>query len=111
MGGVSFRGCKGGTIQLQKENSHDEARAFVAVHERVVANDARRVCGGEIKNIRFAIGEKLLRAGESGFKQTTIAHARGAAMFVKQVPVYGKDLRQINPYHLCYLARARRVWR
>ncbi len=111
LGGVSFRGRKGGTIQLQKENSHDEARAFVAVHERVVANDARRVCHGEIENIRFAIGEELLWAGESGFKQTIISNARRTAMFVKLARVYRKNLRQIDPYYLCHLARVRRVLR
>ena len=65
----------------------------------------------EIKNIRFAIGGELSRAGESGFKQTFISNARGTAMFVKLARVYGKNLRQIDPYHVCHLARVRRVLR
>ncbi len=111
MGGVSFRGRKGWAIQLQKENPRNETRAFVAVHERVVLNDARRICGSEITNIGFAIGDELSRAGESGFKETIISNARGTTMFIKLAPMYGKNFRQIDPYHLCHLARARRLLR
>ena len=51
-----------------------ESDARVAIHERVVADDAGRVGGGHIDDVgRSRVGVELLRPGESGLQEGFVA--------------------------------------
>jgi hypothetical protein len=75
----------------REDAGDDEGGAFVAVDKAVVAGDAERVGGGDIGDVRNAVGGPVLRAGEGGLHQREITDAGVAAVFSDLCVVDGED--------------------
>ena len=84
---------------------------LVAIHEGVVGDDGSGISGREIEDIGIPIGVELSGAGKGGFKEVFVTQPRCATMFVELAGMYGENLREIEPYDLGHLARARKVLR
>ena len=50
-------------MEFEKQDSHHESRALVAIDKRMVAHDAACIGGGHVDNSR-RLGEVLLRSGQ-----------------------------------------------
>lgn len=69
------------TVQFEEEDAHEEAGAFVAVDEGVIADDTGNVRDSHLYDVWIvAVGVKLLRASEGGLKQALIAQTRSATV-------------------------------
>jgi hypothetical protein len=72
---IFLAGREAGAVEFQKQNSGHKTRLFVAVDERMVPDDARRVEGGKLYDAGGArISEVLLRPSERRFQQAFITH-------------------------------------
>lgn len=70
-----------GAVQHQKQFGRDQRGTHIAVDERMIANDAETKGGSECRDIRIAVGGKILGSCERRFEQTHIPYAGRAAMF------------------------------
>jgi hypothetical protein len=101
LGGGFLGGGETIAVQFQEEDADEEAGAFVAVDEGMVADDADGVYGSHIYNIRvLAIGVQLPRAGQSGLKQAQIADTWSAAVQGEETAVECESVALVDPHWL-----------
>jgi hypothetical protein len=88
----------------KEEDAHEEAGAFVAVDEGMVADEASDVGGRHVYDVGvIAIGMKLLRPGKGGLKQAGIAQSRGTAVQGEKAIVKREDIALLDPEKLTHL--------
>ena len=74
LGRIRFTCSESIAIQFEEQNAHDEAGSLVAIEERMIANDARRVCRCHMDFIGLrSVGPYLLCPRQSGFEQAVVA--------------------------------------
>jgi hypothetical protein len=74
-------GCEELMAVLEQRDFHDDpCSSLVSIKERVVAGDADGVRGGEIGNVRLAVGFKVLRARQGRLKKSEIPDPAEAAV-------------------------------
>jgi hypothetical protein len=68
-------------IELEEENPNQEAGSLVAVDERMVGDNGRRVQRSQVDDIRYGtVGVVLLRPSKRGLQQRVVAHSRASAV-------------------------------
>lgn len=61
------------SIQLEKQNTDDEARALVAITEGAITRDGSRIHGSKLDDVRTRIGDMMQRSGKRGLKQRLVS--------------------------------------
>lgn len=81
LGGVFLAGREAVAVELEEEDSDDEAGAFVAIDERMVCDDAGCVRGGEIDYVRcLSVGGEMAGARQGGLQQAGATQFLGSAV-------------------------------
>ncbi len=83
----------------------DQRRAFVAIHERMVARNAERVAGCERGRVGRAINVEILPPRQCAVEQTLVANALPAAVNRELVAMRRKRQSTIDPAPLRQLLR------
>jgi hypothetical protein len=52
-------------VEPEKKFNGNERRALVAIDERMVSRNAKTIGSGEISDVEIAVGQQILRAGDS----------------------------------------------
>src|SRR6266850_7453045 len=103
--GGFFRGCETITVHFEKEDADEEAGAFVAIEEGVVADNTEGVGGSHVDDVRVVlVGVKLLGPGECGLKQAKVAHTCGAAVEGEKAAVEREGVGLVNPSRFTHVA-------
>lgn len=68
---------------MKKNVSGQKARTLVAIHKRMVLDDAKRISRREIESDRFSASRLILRTGKRGCQKTGITQSCPAAILVQ----------------------------
>ncbi len=99
-------------IEFEKQNPDDKAGALVAVDERVIAHDARRISRRLIEQVGcIRIGLNLLRPGEGGLQQGRVPPRRRAAVQRQQAIMQREGVPLFKPPRFGHWARTCNVLR
>jgi hypothetical protein len=111
-GCVCFFSHEAGPIHFKEENAGDKAGSLVAIHKRMIADDARDVGGRQVNQVRsVALGQDLLWPRDSRVEQALIAQAWRPAVFRKQAVMDRTDVDFVDPDEFSHLLSARSVLR
>ncbi len=81
VGCVFFVRGEAKAVEFEEENPNNKTGALVAIHERMVAHDASRICGGKAHEVgRLSVSLVLLRPSESRMQESLVAQTLRAAM-------------------------------
>lgn len=94
-------------VQIEEQLRHDEARAFVAVQERVVAGDAESVAGRELRNRRLAARKLIAWPYQRGLEQSTVADAGLSTVLGELLVVNCEHDLEVDPDGLGHDSRSR----
>jgi hypothetical protein len=87
-------------------------KPFVAVNERVIANDAHGVGGRHVDDVwRITVRAKLLGTGQSGFKERLTANSCGTAVEREETVMQYEDVALVDPDRLFHFESACNVLR
>jgi hypothetical protein len=81
LSGVFLAGLEGEAVEFQEENADHETNTLIAIHERVIADDAGCVKsshGNDVSTV--GIGMVLAGSGQSGLQKASVAQSRCTAM-------------------------------
>lgn len=98
-------------VQLEEQHRRGEGRPFVAVHERMVAHQSERIGGGQLEQIRLAVGEELAGSGLRGIEQGRVAQPPPTAELGEQPLLQRQNRLPKDPVRFPHFASARRVFR
>ena len=98
-------------VQLEEQHRRGEGRPLVAVHERMVAHQSERIGGGQLEQIRLAVGEELPGSGQRGIEQGRVAQPPPTAELGEQPLLQRQNRLPKDPVRFPHFASARRVFR
>ena len=106
-----FAGRKAIPIEFEKKNTDDETRTFVAIYERVVLHNARRVLRRTLDNIGTLVGEMVQRTTERRLEQSFITQPLAASVLNK-LPIMDCEHKVLlYPNRLAHFDRTWSVFR
>ena len=101
-------------MKLEEQNTDNESCPFVAIYERMVADDTGCVKSGHCHDVCIiGVGMVLAGTGKSGLQKPSVPQSRRAAVDGYKAVVDGQDIAFLNPerFFLCHFASAWSVLR
>jgi hypothetical protein len=100
-----FTGGKTIAIELEEENSNQEAGSLVAVDERMVGNNSRCVERSQVDDIRRGtVGMMLQRPRQRGLQQRFAPHSWASAVQCEQPIMQRQRVPFVYPFGRPHLA-------
>jgi hypothetical protein len=100
------------TIEFEKKYAHQKSSPLVAIGERMVSDNPKRIGRSQGQNLRLVtVGQQMTRARKRRLQEVQVANALCASMQGKQAVMQGERIALIDPDRVNHFDNTCKVFR